>query len=280
MIGSIVDGIDQRNLTSIVNIIIVSDHGMAETSKSRIIYLDQLLDPSTIDHYDCWPLRGLHPHPGQNITEIYNSLESKSENQPWNVYLRDVNMPPQWHFTATYRIAPIYLVPDLGWVFVPNKKAFDADRDGDYLPRGIHGYDNDEPLMRSLFLARGPKFNYPYEVAPFDNVEVYGMMSNILGIKPIANNGTLPKGRMQRLQTSTTPAATPTVTAIGAEPTGSDDDITDMSLADWEEIEDYLNEEEAANRPLTWKEYLAIKAAELKEELEAWWDWLQHGGHQ
>lgn len=173
------------------------------------------------------------------------------------------------------------MVPDPEWVIVVSEGEFDPDEDEEYRPRGLHGYDNDAELMRSLFLARGPGFQYNYPVKPFENVEVYGMMTNILGIKGNPNNGTLPRGRMQRLPT-TDVATVPSSTVNGTMPTssadGETDDLADLSPEDWELIEDYVAEEEAHDRPLTWKEYMEIKAEEMREEMEMWWDWLKHPG--
>ena len=53
--------IHKRNLDEIVNMIIVSDHGMAPTSNDRLLYLDDLVDLDKIEHIDGWPLFGLRP---------------------------------------------------------------------------------------------------------------------------------------------------------------------------------------------------------------------------
>jgi hypothetical protein len=253
---------------------------MASTSADRVVYLDSLIDLATIDHIDCWPLKGLRPRPSENITALYEHLKELSIDQHWNVYLRDLDMPPRWHFSASYRIAPIFLVPDPEWIIVNSLREFDPNEDELY-PKGIHGYDNDNKLMRSLFLARGPSFQYDYPVRPFENVEVYGIMTNILGITPNPNNGTFTKGRLERLPTpATDPNPTKPVDADTATPSVTYDEngIPEMTPEDWEEVENDIAEAEAEDRPLTWKEYLELKAEEMKEEIDAWWDWLKHAG--
>ena len=199
-------------------------------------------------------------------------------------------MPSHWHFSASYRIAPIYMVPDPGWIIVNSLREFDPAEDGEYQPKGVHGYDNDNELMRSLFLAKGPAFQYSYPVAPFNNTEVYGIMTNILGITPNANNGTFIKGRLPKLaSTEVAVIPPPTNTAIvppyitsaiaaaesSAEATATG--LPEMTEADWEQIEEDLAEAAAEDRPLTWKEYLELKAEAMKEELDEWWDWMKHG---
>lgn len=251
---------------------------MASTSKSRLVYLDKLLDLSTIEHIDCWPLKGLRPKASENITALYDQLKPLSVDQPWNVYLRDVDMPPRLHFSATYRIAPLFLVPDPGWVILNSKAEFDPEEDEDYYPKGIHGYDNDDKLMRSLFLGRGPALKYDYPVKSFENVEVYGIMTNILEITENPNNGTFVKGRMQRLPALPKPTPPLSSEPATSTPSADDDWIPEMTPEDWEKIEDDLAEAKEEGRPLTWKEYLELKAEEMKEEIEGWWDWLKHGG--
>jgi predicted AlkP superfamily pyrophosphatase or phosphodiesterase len=172
---------------------------MSSTSKDKLIYLDTLINLNEIEYMDCWPLKGLRPFSNENITSIYNHLNLLSQNQPWKVYLRDINMPSKWHFSSSYRIAPIFLVPDEGWVILNSKEEFDPEEDKEYYPRGLHGYDNDEVNMRSLFIGVGPQFER-VDVAPFENVEVYGIMARILGVKENPNNGTFVKGKVEPLR--------------------------------------------------------------------------------
>jgi hypothetical protein len=63
-------------------------------------------------------------------------------------------------------------VPKTGWAIVTKEEfdVADAKQKGlVYHPRGLHGYDHEHPLMRAIFVARGPAF--PHEgnsrVEPF-----------------------------------------------------------------------------------------------------------------
>ena len=62
-----------------------------------------------------------------------------------------------------------------------------------YHPRGLHGYDADDALMRAIFVARGPAFPHVggSAVDVFRNVEVYGMVCASLGVEGRKNNGSL-----------------------------------------------------------------------------------------
>lgn len=56
---------------------------------------------------------------------------------------------------------------------------------------GIHGYDNDNPLMRAIFFANGPKFRKKFLHPPFDNLDLFNLICLVLDMKPTPNNGTI-----------------------------------------------------------------------------------------
>ena len=162
MLQQLFSGLDERNLTNVVNIVVVSDHGMATTSTDRLIQLDELIDLSLIQYIDGWPLYGLRPKDPAHLRPLYNQLVTESEKDPnFEVYLRDENMPERYHFAKNDRIAPLWVVPKTGWAIV-HKEDFDVNEaklTGQvYHPKGLHGYDHEHPLMRALFIARGPAF--------------------------------------------------------------------------------------------------------------------------
>ncbi|KAG9985333.1 Phosphodiest-domain-containing protein, partial [Aureobasidium melanogenum] len=197
MLGQLFSGLEQRNLTDIVNIIIVSDHGMATTSTSRLIQLDNIIDMSVIERTDGWPLYGLRPKNDSDIEPLYNQLKQEAANMNgFDVYLKDRDMPERYHFSQNDRIAPLWVVPWTGWAIVV-KEEFDvteAKKTGQvYHPRGVHGYDHEHPLMRAIFVARGPAFPHTpgSKVDVFQNIEVYNLVCDSVGISPKPNNGTL-----------------------------------------------------------------------------------------
>ena len=166
-------GLEERNLTSLVNVIVVSDHGMATTSTDRCIQLDDLIDLDLVEHMDGWPLYGLRPKNPNDLRGLYDRLLVESQRLgTFEVYLRDENMPERYHFSRNDRIAPLWVVPKTGWAIV-HKEDFDvkeAKAKGEvYHPRGLHGYDHEHPLMRAIFVARGPAF--PHK--PNSRVDVF-----------------------------------------------------------------------------------------------------------
>lgn len=199
-IKNITDGIKERNATEIINLVVVSDHGMAPTSNKRLIYLDDLVNSTKIQQIDGWPLFGLRPLPEFTAQEIYEELKAsyKGKDSHYSIYLRE-ELPREWNFGGPYRsryydrIAPVWVIPEVGYSITTHD---DMERKkGDYSPKGVHGYNNTEVLMRAIFLGSGPYFksrsqnDASFKVRPFQNTEVYNILCDTLNLSPSINNG-------------------------------------------------------------------------------------------
>ncbi|KAI1427083.1 alkaline-phosphatase-like protein [Xylaria sp. FL1777] len=197
MLDQIFQGLEQRNLTGIVNVIIVSDHGMATTDVSRMIQIEDLVDITKVEHLDGWPLVGIRPKKPGDLQVLHEQAVKKAKGNPnFDVYLKDKDMPERYHFSNNDRIAPLWIIPKTGWAIV-EKAEFDIQeakaKNISYHPRGLHGYDHEHPLMRAIFVARGPAFPHqPHsKVETFQNINVYNILCDSIGMKPVSNNGTL-----------------------------------------------------------------------------------------
>ncbi|WWD05374.1 hypothetical protein V865_003448 [Kwoniella europaea PYCC6329] len=211
MIGELLHGLEVRNLDEIVNVVIVSDHGMAETSNDRIIYLDDILGEQGVDaieHKDGWPSVGLRFKDGAD-TQYYLDIlldAAESSNGTFALYTHET-MPERWHFNHGHRIAPIYVVPTIGWAITDHHE-HEVLFQGDYQPKGNHGYDNLFPEMQAIFFAKGPLVKSIKEKAPlevyestgppilksFPNLEIFSLVTRLLGLSPSfepAHNGTI-----------------------------------------------------------------------------------------
>jgi predicted AlkP superfamily pyrophosphatase or phosphodiesterase len=187
-IGRLVIGLRAREIFSQINLIIVSDHGMARVRLSNAILLDKLFDTKLAERI-FWTreIVSIFPKAGKE-DEIYQSLERKLPPQA-RVY-RKAEMPARFHYSQSPRIAPLLVLPAEGWILT-NQKAFaEMQAKGETKrSRGGHGYDNQFPSMRAIFVAHGEAFKRGRVVAPFENIQVYNIMTRILGLKPAANDG-------------------------------------------------------------------------------------------
>lgn len=111
--------LEQRNLTDIVDIVFVSDHGMTDTSHPELVYMDNIIGKdglNMIQHEDGWPSMGLRFYPEANASHYLELLLKASDENPekFDVYTHET-MPERYHFANNDRIAPIYVVPKIGY---------------------------------------------------------------------------------------------------------------------------------------------------------------------
>jgi predicted AlkP superfamily pyrophosphatase or phosphodiesterase len=180
-IARLIAGIDALKLTSRVNVVVVSDHGMATTSRDRTIYLDDYVDLSTIEVIYWSPILGVSPLRG-SVDDLYNRLRGK---HPSLQVFTNVGLPPRYRLAGHPRNPPVVGLADDGWTITSRAR---AARGAD-APGGNHGYDPMHQSMHGLFIAAGPSFRSGHSVPRFENVHVYELLCRALGIRPEPNDG-------------------------------------------------------------------------------------------
>ncbi|XP_029451931.1 bis(5'-adenosyl)-triphosphatase ENPP4 [Rhinatrema bivittatum] len=176
-IDYLVKKLKSSGLWETLNVIITSDHGMAQCSQDRIINLDDCINRTSYTLVDESPVAAILPGPQTNKTQIYNALKNCSSYM--KAYLKE-DIPDRYHYKHNSRIQPIILVANEGWMFVRNKSLATL---------GNHGYDNALPSMHPFLAAHGPAFRKGYKQNTINSVDIYPMMCHILGLKGMANNG-------------------------------------------------------------------------------------------
>lgn len=185
-LGRLLDGLARRQLLDRVNVVLTSDHGLAETSMDRVIVLDDYVALDDVDVVDLNPTLGLFPRDGR-AEAVYAALAGA---HPRLRVYRRAETPAPWHFREHPRIPPIVGVADEGWQIL--RRATVAERVGRRLfgPRGEHGYDPyAAPSMHGVFVAAGPAFRSGVSVPAFENVHVYNALAAALGLTPAPNDG-------------------------------------------------------------------------------------------
>ena len=183
LVGRLMDGLQKRNLLENVNLILVSDHGMSQLSRRRVIYLEDIIDSTDARVVDWSPNLALIPALGREDS-VYTKLKRASSH--WQVY-RKQEIPLRFHYRDNARIAPILAIADDGWSIVRNHR---PPKDNEF-SLGNHGYDPELPSMHALFIAHGSAFKRGIVVDRVENVNLYGLMCKILGLKPAKNDGDL-----------------------------------------------------------------------------------------
>ncbi|UCH62763.1 MAG: alkaline phosphatase family protein [Fidelibacterota bacterium] len=184
ILGTLFEGLMERGLMEKINIVVVSDHGMAAIDSTRVIFVDDYIDLKQAGVIDWSPVLGLRP-PEEVQEDIYEAL--KTAHPHLSAFRRD-EMPDRLHYSTHHRIPYIIAIADEGWSITSH--AF-YDRDPSHFNGGSHGYDNRYPSMHGIFIARGPAFENGLEVAPFQNIHIYNLIVRVLGLKAAPNDGSL-----------------------------------------------------------------------------------------
>jgi predicted AlkP superfamily pyrophosphatase or phosphodiesterase len=182
MIDRLVTGVDALGLSSRVNYILVSDHGMAQLSPDRVIVLDNYIDVSSVDLLDVAPIVGLNPKPGVSAEATYAALKNK--HPALDVYLRS-NLPEVYRLRNHPRMPEVIGIADDGW----HPTTLARQRAGEEFAFGNHGYDPVHRSMHGLFIASGPQVRSGVTVPAFSNLHVYELICRVLGITPAKNEG-------------------------------------------------------------------------------------------
>jgi predicted AlkP superfamily pyrophosphatase or phosphodiesterase len=181
-LGRLVAGLRQRNVFDTTNLIVVSDHGMSATSPDRMVFLDQFVNVDHIELSSSIVNAGIDPKPGY-AAEVERALLAPHPHlQCW----KKETLPKRFHYGQNKRIPAIQCVADDGWMV--STTATESKRTHPLL--GEHGYDNDGPKMRAMFVAHGPSFKQHLTVPVFDNINVYALLTKLIGVKALRNEGT------------------------------------------------------------------------------------------
>jgi predicted AlkP superfamily pyrophosphatase or phosphodiesterase len=185
MLGRLRSGIEQLGLASRANYVIVSDHGMAELSRERVIVLDDYIDLATVELIDSAPIVGVNTRPGVSVDSAYRTLAGK--HPALQVYTRDT-LPVEHRLRHHPRVPDLIGIADDGWH--PTTRAWlTRELNAETFPGGNHGYEPKHRSMHGLFVATGPQFKSGLVAPAFDNIHVYELLCQVLGIEPASNDG-------------------------------------------------------------------------------------------
>lgn len=187
-IERLMEGLKKRGIDQQVNVIIVSDHGMANYYPKNVTFLDDVFSIDALTERIIWTneIVQIFPKPGK-AGEILDKVRNLEHASCW----KKGELPARLHYNRGPRVAPIICSSELGWIITTHKRWNDwyEDLDDVNRPRGAHGYDNRYMEMQATFIAHGKAFKPGYVAEPFQNIEVYNLMAYILGLKPAKNDG-------------------------------------------------------------------------------------------
>lgn len=191
-IGYLVDKTKSSpTLNNRLNMIFLSDHGHINTNPLKlVVHMQKYLDSDVSSNIQ-FAYHSLYRKPGSNITidwnEVYANL-TKSKHKHFKTYLRK-DIPERYRLKNAPYIGEVLVVPRAGWYLnFQSKQHFNLTHQN-ATTHGAHGYTTDSKEMRATFIAYGPDV-VKVKLDSFENVNVFGIICRLLGLKAPENNGT------------------------------------------------------------------------------------------
>ena len=175
----LVDSVRALPIRDSVNLIVLSDHGMAESPQEKMLPLRPLLaaggiDTNVVQMGDNGPTMSLW-FGGDTLFARRAVSALNAALRHARAYVRG-ETPARWHLDGNPRAGDAIVVADLGYVVAksPGDKVLD---------RGNHGWDPAEEAMHGIFIASGPQVRSAGSIPAFENVHVYPFLASLLGLE-------------------------------------------------------------------------------------------------
>lgn len=176
-IGELVQKVNDLGLEN-VNFVFVSDHGMIQVDGGNPLEIPSvLLDKNRFDYYNSQTLLRVYVKNPNEVKVVYKELKA-NKTDDYEVYL-DKKLPNYLHFATRddkyNRIGQILLIPKAPKIFLEKGRKTSVGKHG-YNPRIV-------PEMKATFFAWGPEFKNNLVINEFENINVYPLVAEILGLK-------------------------------------------------------------------------------------------------
>ena len=180
-IGRLVEGIERGGLAGSVDLVIVSDHGMAAVPEGNVVAFEDMVDPELVEAVSFGQSVGFNPVSGREAEAERALLGDHGRYECW----RKQELPERWQYGSHPRIPAIVCQMQEGFDALP-ARYIERRPPG---TRGSHGYDPALESMRAIFIARGPSFASGVRIPAFDNVDLYPLLARLVGVEPADHDG-------------------------------------------------------------------------------------------
>lgn len=185
-LGNLFKGVKATGLP--VNILIVSDHGMANVVTDHLIAIDDIKNDSLFTTIDNGAIVNIHPKENVDIEDVFQELKQKENH--FKVY-KTQNTPGFEYKPENKDWGAIQVLPDFKYYFSSNQRIAFLKKNSIHMI-GVHGYDPSFKDMHGIFYAKGPAFRKGYVAPSVKNIHIYPLMCKILDVEiPIGIDGKL-----------------------------------------------------------------------------------------
>jgi alkaline phosphatase D len=158
-----------------VDLVVVADHGMV-TLRGNPVTLSDFADLSNFHTEGSL----LYAKPDADVQETYEEFLTHPDAR-FKIYRR-ADLPAYLHFDANPREGDPVIVPTGPFTIRANASVIEGNH------RGGHGFNpRTMPEMKAIFFAFGPDVRSGVQLKPFENVNVYPFLAEILGLTPPAD---------------------------------------------------------------------------------------------
>ncbi|WP_010249386.1 alkaline phosphatase family protein [Myroides injenensis] len=172
-IKKLVAEVSKTNLP--VNFVVVSDHGMLALNQKKLLSFPLKLKGDELKLVSNGTYMSVFVNDKSKIDEWYNKIKKAAKTKYMKVY-KNAELPEEYNFGGEHdrfgRVGDIVITAEPPYYFTNRKLA------------GSHGFDpKTVKEMHAIFLASGPQFKNGVKVESFENVNVYPIITNILGLE-------------------------------------------------------------------------------------------------
>jgi predicted AlkP superfamily pyrophosphatase or phosphodiesterase len=171
-LAHLMSGIDALPIRDRIYTVLVSDHGMAPHSPEQTTTVSSLLDTTAIIIGDLGPNGHFYVAGGvEKARMIRDSLNRHL--QHGRAFLRE-ELPQRLHYSSDPRGGDVVVMMDENYEIARR------------VPRsagGNHGWDPIHPSMYGIFLVSGPGIKKGTIIAPFENIQIFPFLTEVLGLK-------------------------------------------------------------------------------------------------
>lgn len=176
-LGDFFKDLEQLNLP--INIIIVSDHGMEEVLTENYIPVESLEDDEYYKTINGGATLHFHLKKKADLEAVYKSLKAKEDH--FKIY-KTKESPYYQANPSNPRIGDLIAVVDHHYYFMGARRIALLKARGDKTG-GQHGFPINNKDIEAIFYANGSHFQSSMTIPSFENIHVYPLICEILGLE-------------------------------------------------------------------------------------------------
>lgn len=180
-LGALIEGVESFDLP--IHIIFVSDHGMAPVEKQKLINLDELTEGVDARLVNNGALVHVHLADPSTKVDAIQKITQRSEHVQIDDFVGNKNYTDVTRYPQ--RFGDFIVIPEFGYYLADNRGMMRYQNRSALLKTevfGEHGFSPKHQEMWGIFYARGPKLKSELVIEPFQNIHIYPLVCQLLGL--------------------------------------------------------------------------------------------------